>query len=516
MKTEIKQNYMEIIFEKEDELVDFECEMLLNNEIEGVLSVTRKIYNGKPVFMYDTKGKISLRRLGEGKEFSLEEFLLIACSLLRTINGLREYSLYSDGVILDKDSIFIDPRSMQCGIIYLPNARREKNISELQLFFKEFLFSGMVRFTDGTANEVVRILNAEYQSITELRRSLERLQNNPPVQAKQPVMPKAVPNPRPQKVQEEVVFEERKETAAEKVSLREEPSERKNWKPGKKGEKKEKDKDKEKDKNKKNRSGTVMLLVTGILLVGFAFLFNAGFFAGKNGKLDTSMLAGAFVAILGIDFLIYRKIKAKKENSAALSEEKPRKEKKIKEKKKKEKKTNPKQAPEKMKYRKMKSAPVREEQVFEEKKEEIATPVREVSYREKMPQKEEYLPQENISVAESDVTEYMDAVSANAGGEKTGYLENAMGERFYLTQEHTRIGSQAGKADIVLQNRKISRLHAEIYRRDGMYYLMDMNSSNGTYLNHASEPLTPCVEYSLTSGDSVRFANAEYIFRVVC
>lgn len=239
MKTEIKPNYMEITFEKEDELIDFECEMLLNNEIEGVLSVTRKIYNGKPVFMYDTKGKISLRRLGEGKEFSLEEFLLMACSLLRTINGLREYSLYSDGVILDKDSIFIDPRSMQCGIIYLPNARREKNISELQLFFKEFLFSGMVRFTDGTANEVVRILNAEYQGITELRRSLERLQNNPPVQAKQPIMPKVVSNPRPQKVQEEVIPAE-EEFVAEKVLLREEPSERKNWKSGKKARKRKK------------------------------------------------------------------------------------------------------------------------------------------------------------------------------------------------------------------------------------------------------------------------------------
>lgn len=505
MKTEIKPNCMEVTFEKEEEIIDFECEMILSNEIEGILPVTRKIYNGKPVFMYDTKGKISLRRLGEGKEFSLEEFLLIACSLLRTVDRLKEYSLYSDGVLLDSDSVFIDPRSMQCGIIYLPNAGREKNISELQLFFKEFLFSGMVRLTDGTANEVVHILNAGYQDIAEFRRSLERLQGNPSVQAKQPIMPKATPNPRPQKMQEEAISEGEKEVVVKKVLPREEPPERKGGKPERTREKKEKEKNEKRDKD---RSGTVMLLITVILLVGVAFLFLAGVFAGKDGKPDTSMLTGAFVAVLGIDFLIYRRIKAKKENGAALSEEKPRKE------KKKEKKTNQKRAPEKMKYRKMKPESVWEEQASAEKEEEIAKPISEAAYQERVLQREEH--PENAFVVESDVTEYMDAVSANAGGEKTGYLENAMGERFYLTQEYTRIGSQEGKADIVLQNRKISRLHAEIYRREGMYYLMDMNSSNGTYLNHASESLTPCVEYSLTSGDVVRFANAEYIFRVVC
>ena len=37
--------------------------------------------------------------------------------------------------------------------------------------------------------------------------------------------------------------------------------------------------------------------------------------------------------------------------------------------------------------------------------------------------------------------------------------------------------------EIVLQNPKVSRLHAEIVSLDGKVLLIDRNSSNGTYVN---------------------------------
>jgi pSer/pThr/pTyr-binding forkhead associated (FHA) protein len=37
--------------------------------------------------------------------------------------------------------------------------------------------------------------------------------------------------------------------------------------------------------------------------------------------------------------------------------------------------------------------------------------------------------------------------------------------------------------DIVIENLAVSKLHAKIVKQDGAYYIEDLNSTNGTYLN---------------------------------
>ena len=37
--------------------------------------------------------------------------------------------------------------------------------------------------------------------------------------------------------------------------------------------------------------------------------------------------------------------------------------------------------------------------------------------------------------------------------------------------------------DIVIENLAVSKLHASIVKQDGAYYIEDLNSTNGTYLN---------------------------------
>lgn len=62
----------------------------------------------------------------------------------------------------------------------------------------------------------------------------------------------------------------------------------------------------------------------------------------------------------------------------------------------------------------------------------------------------------------------------------------------------------------------ISRLHAQITKRDGRYYIQDLGSSNGTYLNGMR--LDSKADYLLSDGDKIAFAIAysknsiEYLF----
>jgi serine protease Do len=57
------------------------------------------------------------------------------------------------------------------------------------------------------------------------------------------------------------------------------------------------------------------------------------------------------------------------------------------------------------------------------------------------------------------------------------------GERLGLGGSGIRIGRETTVCEIVLENPKVSRLHAEVVSIDGKVTLVDRNSSNGTYVN---------------------------------
>jgi S1-C subfamily serine protease len=57
------------------------------------------------------------------------------------------------------------------------------------------------------------------------------------------------------------------------------------------------------------------------------------------------------------------------------------------------------------------------------------------------------------------------------------------GQRMGLGGSGIRIGRESSICEIVLENPKVSRLHAEVVSIDGKVLLIDRNSSNGTYVN---------------------------------
>jgi FHA domain len=86
--------------------------------------------------------------------------------------------------------------------------------------------------------------------------------------------------------------------------------------------------------------------------------------------------------------------------------------------------------------------------------------------------------------------------------ERGGGLE--AGERFDLIGGLS-IGRSA-EADVRIEDRYASGVHARIFSRDGRTYLEDMNSTNGTLLNDA----TLNGEAELIDGDVVRIGDTEF------
>ena len=80
----------------------------------------------------------------------------------------------------------------------------------------------------------------------------------------------------------------------------------------------------------------------------------------------------------------------------------------------------------------------------------------------------------------------------------------------YLQEELTVIGKMETAADAVIDLPTVSRIHAKIRKRDGEYYLTDLNSRNGTSVN--GKMLKGAEEYCLQDQDEVDFAQARYVF----
>lgn len=72
------------------------------------------------------------------------------------------------------------------------------------------------------------------------------------------------------------------------------------------------------------------------------------------------------------------------------------------------------------------------------------------------------------------------------------------------------IGKVASVTNAQIDSRVISRMHAKIYKKDDEWKIVDLLSTNGTYLN--GKRLKAEEEYSLKEGDKVRFADLEYVF----
>ena len=77
------------------------------------------------------------------------------------------------------------------------------------------------------------------------------------------------------------------------------------------------------------------------------------------------------------------------------------------------------------------------------------------------------------------------------------------GRTFAMSEEMT-IGRAAGCA-VSIEDPLISQLHARIFRRDGQYFVEDLGSTNGTYLNRkrVAGPIPIAPNDRLAMGDTV-------------
>ena len=107
----------------------------------------------------------------------------------------------------------------------------------------------------------------------------------------------------------------------------------------------------------------------------------------------------------------------------------------------------------------------------------------------------------------SEGTVYVDLTSE----EKLRRLENESGKVIYeLKDDSCIIGTKHEDADLVIDEKGISRMHARIFSKDEDYFLEDLNSTNGTFKNGLK--LKPYEQKKLSKGDEIRLAASKIYF----
>lgn len=84
------------------------------------------------------------------------------------------------------------------------------------------------------------------------------------------------------------------------------------------------------------------------------------------------------------------------------------------------------------------------------------------------------------------------------------------GKNFGLKVGDTTIGRDTRRADIVLDTSTVSGEHARVRCEGGQFFLYDLASTNGTFINNRQ-----IQKQMLRDGDMVRFGQAEFVFKSV-
>ena len=90
------------------------------------------------------------------------------------------------------------------------------------------------------------------------------------------------------------------------------------------------------------------------------------------------------------------------------------------------------------------------------------------------------------------------------------YLFKNKSQIYELRHFPITIGKLKNEADLVLDDKSISRIHAKITEEKGCLYLEDCNSTNGTYLN--GMPLDVNDHIMLEHGDEIKLGNFMLVF----
>lgn len=446
---------------QKDECSDIEYKMIKSNTIEGLLSMQQRIIDGREIYYYDVTSKQQMSKLYSYVQLRLEDVLMICESIALMVQNINMYMLDLAKVRLEAEYMYVDISEKKVEFVYYPYKQQEEGCDDSIRRLFEYILE---HFDHSVEKEQLMTMYMIYQKVVQKEYNLESF-NELVRECSLEIQKEEKTKEREERqgennrkdlsetfaeFAEQEEFEQKKETLG-KIQINAVPSENIDDEVEIKDEKLLK-------AQKLIKVISIAMIITGVLKIlvpGIIPLPINITAAALLVALGTLVLAG----ISAIPQYAFVKIQSRRNRQ---------------------------------KY----EVPFEHDFEAEEHKDNDNLPL------------EMQQAQESQTMLLSD---YINSIKSGSGtlGKITLVSEGTQ-EMLEIIKFPCLIGSMAGNCDKVISEKLISRLHCCIADSKEGYYIEDMNSTNGTFVN--GERLTPNNRHILNNGDKVRLAT--YVYEV--
>lgn len=154
--TEYEQGKRYLVLElkapKEEVIYTYQLDMLDQNPSGQLLPVEMRIKNKSVAFYYDITGLNSIEEYLRKRKISARQFLDLTYSLASAVNNSLSLLLNAEGFVLDNSCVFIEPVRFEPQLVYLP-VRLDRSLNVL---LGQFL-CGMAGYVDNAPDDAGRL-----------------------------------------------------------------------------------------------------------------------------------------------------------------------------------------------------------------------------------------------------------------------------------------------------------------------------------------------------------------------
>ncbi|MCG8499713.1 MAG: FHA domain-containing protein [Firmicutes bacterium] len=510
-------SYMVVETVTDQPILNYQIEMIEENNLRNVLPVNIRQKNGINYLYYNITSKMTLTQFLKRKQLKKEELIDLLSSVCKTLLDCKNYFLSDNQFVIENDFIYINPANLEVFLAYLPVAFQGNADEE----YKEFVIDLITRtadieesVNDHYLQKLLISLKAETFHLAAFQSMLEQLKNHAggrsgiadnsdkeasPIDHKKEMsstFSTPVISSQPEALRQSKKADADAAKPEPKAPLGVHIPPASNTSAGKKSSKQP-----TVGQTKKTgyKTGTIITAVVSQIVLAAAFIGAVASGAADSlGNDPVSVYGGFGMILLALDFLLLKHLLHPKNKIEKVMKTK-----------------ETAHGANKIPKIKMTTKEIRNIPDVPQANDNIV----QVESTTHSPGSQGHPLQER---AHAEAAEHTDILSPSGTDETTilgqeakqpPYLQgikNGVMEQIPITKSSFIVGRLKEQVDYVSQKGTVGKVHAEIICRDGRYLLKDLNSRNGTYLN--SVRIDSNKEYDITHNDKITFANDEYLF----
>lgn len=446
-------SYLLITADGSEKLINYQVEMIKNNRIKYILPLDVVRRDEKLCFYCNITSRLPLLRFLKMRKITRDEFIGILQNICRALLDCRNYLLNEKCFLLKEDFIYINPATLEISMAYIPldsgsdaALKCRELAANLILFLADFEESG----GDNFIQKVLSLVKSDMFNIQEFSCLLDELSCGTPAQEENALLENEPSHALP-------AYETGLERHSRKPRL---------------------------DKR------TVGIAVIVQVVIVASIVLSREYLKSLNGSIASTYAAVA-VIVAAFDLLLFKLLFKSSDLVVARNDGEFREE----------------------HLSREKYLPLKKDTGALEFDYHVSNIAQEL--KEQINQKNRAAREAAgfINDVENDKDKRYETVFLADGAESHPCLlreDCGQAERIYISKPDFLIGRLEGCVDYVCRNKAVGKVHARIITRDGSFFLVDINSKNGTFIN--DERIESNKEYRIRNNDRICFANLSYTF----